>query len=608
MKTWSIRLRPAIIATLAAWAAGALVAQSARAEITGTTAYQPIAYTSTHTVTLTGSKLTIDQVIDVARHGAKVEISPEARQRSADAYGLLLEAAAEGIQIYRFNRGAGSQREVVIFSGDPMSPANKALIERRQLNAFRRGTRSGYGPEVPEEQLVRAMMAIRLNTLTYASASPQLTQMLQDLLNKGVTPVIHTGGTLGEGDLAQITNIEGTMVGEGDAYLHGVRMSAADALAKAGLKPLAPFGADDDAFDVTNAYSAAEALLLVDEARRALEWSELTYAIDLNGMNSSITPMSMPVQADRPFKWLNWESARLLDMIKGSYLFQDDPKRIIQDPESMRASPHRQAAAWQSWAALRAAVLVQINAAEQNPEVRAGSPEDSWELSSPHFQRYRIKGGPYSKGKSGFVLSNANWDPYPLANAVESFTNALVNLDVNVDQRIYRFGSSFFTVVRPAEVLGPEVLAAAPSTGDSYIASSLWQQIQPLAVPLAPAGDAIVQNVEDLQAQTHLKAYRARQAVDLTLHLLAQDLLNGAYWLDVRKAQDPARTYGSTPTAVWTAFRKITPWQMPANDRPLKPPGEIAYDFMKQTPVSAVYAGAIAVPDDETPQTPWLRK
>ncbi len=78
-----------------------------------------------------------------------------------------------------------------------------------------------------------------------------------------------------------------------------------------------------------------------------------------------------------------------------------------------------------------------------------------------------------------------------------------------------------------------------------------------------------MQNVEDLQGQTHLKAWRGRQVVDLSLHLLAQDLLNGAYWLDVRHIQDPGRSFGATPTAVWTAFRKVTPWQAPPADRPL---------------------------------------
>jgi histidine ammonia-lyase len=51
-----------------------------------------------------------------------------------------------------------------------------------------------------------------------------------------------------------------------------------------------------------------------------------------------LTPTSTPVQAKRPFKWVAWDAARLMDMLRGSYLFEDDPKRILQDPESMRAS------------------------------------------------------------------------------------------------------------------------------------------------------------------------------------------------------------------------------------------------------------------------------
>jgi len=551
------------------------------------------------TVTLTGRDLTIEQIVDIARYGAKVQLSPEARQRSAIAYGLLLQAAAEGVPIYRFNRGAGDQREVVLFTGDPMSPVNKPKIEAGQLEAFQGGgLRVGYGPEVEDEEVVRAMMAVRANTLTYAAASPQLTQMLLDLLNHRITPVVLSRGTVGEGDLTQQSNVKAAMVGLGDVYYRGERMKAADALKKAGLKPLQPFGADDAALDASNAYSAGQAALLVAEARDVLEWADLIYAIDLNGMNSSVTPISTPVHADRPFPWLTWEAARLLEMIRGSYLFRDDPTRIIQDPESMRASPHRQAAAWLAWAQLRSAVLIQVNASEQNPVVREGAPGDSWELSTPYFMRYRIKGGAYSNGRSGYVLSNANWDPYPLANEVEGFSTALANMAVAITQRQYRFTSQFFTVIEPSDVVPPDQLAAAPAPAPAggYAAVAIWQEILAITPPLSPEGNAIVRNVEDLQGQTHLKVRRARAAVDLTLHLLGQDLVNGAFWLDVRKAQDPTRTFGPAPTAVWTAFRRVVPWQADPASRPREPLGHAAYRFLKETDPGAFYSGGPPAP------------
>ena len=75
-------------------------------------AYRPITATmANRTVTLTGHDLTIEQVVDIARHGAKVTISKEAMQRGADSFGLMLEAQHEGIAVYRFNRLAGSGRE-----------------------------------------------------------------------------------------------------------------------------------------------------------------------------------------------------------------------------------------------------------------------------------------------------------------------------------------------------------------------------------------------------------------------------------------------------------------------------------------------------------------
>src|SRR5882672_11975009 len=123
-------------AKMAGWAVlGCLGASMSALAATG---YQPITPTqSDNMITLTGRDLTIEQVVDVARHGAKVQLSPEAKQRQADNYGLLLEAASEGVAVYWFNRGAGEQRETVMFSGDPLAPENKAYLESTQLQEFR---------------------------------------------------------------------------------------------------------------------------------------------------------------------------------------------------------------------------------------------------------------------------------------------------------------------------------------------------------------------------------------------------------------------------------------------------------------------------------------
>jgi histidine ammonia-lyase len=554
---------------------------------------------SDKTITLTGRDLTIDEVVDVARHGAKVALSPEAKQRQADNYGLLLEAAAEGVAVYWFNRGAGDQRETVMFSGDPLTAENQAYLEKTQLREFQRGAVGGYGPEVHQEEIVRAMMVVRANAMTHNAPSPQLAQMLIDLLNRRITPVVQSRGTLGEGDLAQLDNVGATMVGAGEAYFEGTRMTAADALAKAGLKPIKPFAADTNALTSSDAYATGIAALVVNDAQRALEWADLIYAMDLNGMNSSVTPLSTVVQRDRPFQWLNWDAARVLDMIKGSYLFGDDPKRIIQDPESLRASSIRQGSAWEEWDALRAAVVLQMNSSDHNPAVRTDlSPHDAWDLATPQMMKFYVKGGERSHGKHGFIFSNANWDPYPMANKLENFVIALANMDIAVSLRLDRFSNPFFTSTAPAEVLHLppgsrfEIFRAG---GGGFTPVDLEQEIQSLTNPIAPSGQAIVGTVEDLQAQTRIKAYRARQAVDTTFDLLAHDLLTATFWLDIRKTQDASREFGSAPTAAWVAFRKIVPLLPSSEGIPVSRPMTAAA-FLRSTPATAFYGSSPPMP------------
>ncbi len=165
------------------------------------------------------------------------------------------------------------------------------------------------------------MMVVRANTMVYEAASPQLTQALLDLINKRITPVVQSRGSPGEGDLPQMGNVGGTMVGVGDAYYNGQRMSAGEALARAGLQPIAPFAADDAALVSTNAFTAGQAALLVHDTKRMLDWAELSYAMDLQGMNSSVTPIATIVQQFRPFPFQNQSAARTLRAIGGSYLF-----------------------------------------------------------------------------------------------------------------------------------------------------------------------------------------------------------------------------------------------------------------------------------------------
>jgi histidine ammonia-lyase len=450
-------------------------------------------------ITLTGHDLTVDQLVAVARHGQKVVVSPEAADHQDEAHGLLLEAAAEGVPVAGFNRAADGSG-AVLFDGDPTAPETGARLRQKALAAFEgSGT---PGPEIAEEEVVRAMMVVRANTLTYTPASTPVTELLLHFLNDRITPVVSAANPLG--------GIAAAMVGKGDAYYHGIRMPAAQALSQAGLTPLTPVDDDYDALTGTEAYTTGRTALLVADGRRMLEWSDLIFAMDLNGMNAGIAPLSVPAQENRPLKWTYWDAARVLDMVKGGYLLSEDNPAAHPFPPNLDLSVTRQGAAWCAWGNLRDVLLVALNSSDQALVIRPSlSQRESRELASPRMLKYYVRGGRANDGRHGFVLPALNRDPASLAAEVEAFGGAVGMLNAALAQRI----------------------AAPPAIAQPAVEEGL-----------VPVG-------------------RAHQLLETAFGLLAADLGGAARLMDQRQAENPARTFGAAPTAAWTAFRMAVPAQ-----------------------------------------------
>jgi histidine ammonia-lyase len=112
-------------------------------------------------------------------------------------------------------------------------------------------------------------------------------------------------------------------------------------------------------------------------------------------------------------------------------------------------------------------------------------------------------------------------------------------------------------------------------------------------------GTAADVGVADTESLTRLKGSHSREVVDLTMKLLAYDLLTATYWMDVRKVQNPARSFGQVSTAVWTAFRKVLPWQEEPSQRPQIPYGVVAYEFLRSTPANTFYSSGPVMPGSE---------
>jgi histidine ammonia-lyase len=225
--------------------------------------------------------------------------------------------------------------------------------------------------------------------------------------------------------------------------------------------------------------------------------------------------------------------------------------------------------------------------------------------------KYYVKGGKYSHGKHGYVLSNSDWDPFPLADDVEAFPIALVNLMVVVVQRIHRFEDPFFTVTDAAAVLkaqaGPGgVTGVGAGGGGGGIADALWQELKPLANPIPPDGVTADKGVGDLDAVPMLKLMRLKHAMDVSRDILAQDLLNAAFWMDIRKIEKPDRMFGRAPNSVWTSFREMVPFRRDsAKPSPEDSNSDAAVRFLATNAPGGFYGSStIVMPGGNDPKPP----
>ena len=189
-------------------------------------------YAGRGVLTLDGSPLGLDDLLDVARRGAAVEVGEAARRRMAPARDLVQRLDADGGPVYGVNTGFGALAEKVI-------PAEQRAELQR---AILRSHSAGMGPPLAAE-VVRGMLLLRARSLTagHSGASDALPAAICALLNAGITPWVPEHGSVGaSGDLAPLAHAASVLVGEGwvdDG--RGGRRAAAEALEAAGIEPIA---------------------------------------------------------------------------------------------------------------------------------------------------------------------------------------------------------------------------------------------------------------------------------------------------------------------------------------------------------------------------------
>jgi histidine ammonia-lyase len=328
-------------------------------------------------LTLDGHALTLEDVGRVAAGTTgPVALAPAARTAIEAARAVIDRKVAAGEAVYGVTTGFGRLAEVVI------PPEQRVAL---QLNVIRSHA-CGFGAHAPRP-VVRALMLLRANTLAHGHSGCSLAAVehLLDLLNRGIHPVVPEFGSVGaSGDLVPLAHVALALIGEGDVEADGRILPAKDALAAAGIAPLAVREKDGLALINGTQFCTAMGVLALLEAERVLDALEVAGALSLDALKGSPGPFGPEVQAVRPHPGQAQSAARLAALMEGSAIRESHRvgDRRVQDAYSLRCMPQVHGAARDALAYVRNALAIEINSATDNPLV---FPETSAITSGGNF-------------------------------------------------------------------------------------------------------------------------------------------------------------------------------------------------------------------------------
>jgi len=453
---------------------------------------------------LTGTGLTVENVVKVARHGETVTLDPEARKRIEKCRALLEEKIQKKEIMYGVNTGIGELANVVL-TQDQVEEYQRYVIYSHA---------AGYGKPMPEE-IVRAAILSRVSCHCHGHSGlrPVVTETLIELLNKGVTPVMCEKGSVGAcGDLSPMAQMALVPMGEGEAFYKGERLPGDEALKRAGIKSLVLHARDGLAMINGSNVIAGMSALTVYDVHRWLKMSEIAAAMTLEVLNANMKAYDERLHKTRGYPGALESAANVRRITEGSELLAQ-PGKKVQDAYSLRSTPQVVGAARDALKWARYMVEIELNGAADNPVF---FPDEK------------------------LVLTGANFQGVPMAFALELLGTAVTTIAVLSERRHNRLMNPHLNAGLPAFL----TKGAGMFSGlmlSQYTAGALICENRVLSHPAATGSIPAAADQEDFVSMGMTTALKTRQIIDNAHAVLAIELMAGAQAADFRKPHRPSR-------------------------------------------------------------------
>ncbi|HEX6943359.1 MAG TPA: aromatic amino acid lyase, partial [Gemmatimonadaceae bacterium] len=327
-----------------------------------------------------GNSLTLQDVVRVARDRARVTLEDGARSRMQRVRDVVDRKLASGEAVYGVNTGFGKLSEMAI-------PPHR--LAELQVNLVRSHA-AGVGPLLPEEE-VRAMMLLRANVLAkgHSGVRPELAELLLGMLNAGLFPPVPEQGSVGaSGDLAPLSHLALSMLGEGDLFSGQRRGPAETLLAERGLRPIELGPKEGVALaNGTQAHTAVAALALAD-AEVLWDTAHVAGAMSLEALMGTPVAFDQRIHDARGQEGQMQSAALLRRLLADSEIREShrvgDPR--VQDAYALRCMPQVHGPVRDLLRFANDIVHRELNAATDNPLVF----EDGSLLSGGNFHGQAI--------------------------------------------------------------------------------------------------------------------------------------------------------------------------------------------------------------------------
>ena len=456
---------------------------------------------------------TLAQLARIYREELPVTLDRSAKPRIEAAAAAIQSAAAGDVPVYGVNTGFGKLASLRI------APEDTATLQRNLILSHC----CGVGEAIPRRH-ARLLMVLKLLSFGRGASGVRwnFVELIEAMLARGVTPVIPAQGSVGaSGDLAPLSHMTAVIIGEGEAEYQGRVMPGREALAAAGLQPIALGPKEGLAFINGTQFSTAFALAGLFDGWNAAQSALVTSALSTDAIMGSTAPLQPEIHSLRGHAGQIEAAGFMRALLNGSEIREShiDGDARVQDPYCIRCQPQVTGAAMDVIRQAARTLEIEANAATDNPLVLS---------------------------EAGLIVSGGNFHAEPVGFAADMIALALAEIGAIAQRRValmvdpvLSFNLPAFLTPRPG--LNSGLMIAEVTT------AALMSENKHIAMPCVTDSTPTSANQEDHVSMAAHGAVRLGKMVQNLNVILGVEAICAAQGVDFRA---PLQTSGPLQAVV----------------------------------------------------------